>query len=145
MDRTPLSNPVMEELPVPTPVKLALFWTSFMLLYLYVDYLHLYMPGSLQDLLAGKVFLFRVDPLFLLIAFLSVAIPPLMIVLSVTLSTRYNRIVNVVVAAVYIPYSLFNLAGEAWMHMWLAAVIEVGILLLIIRCAWRWPVKILAG
>lgn len=145
MDRTPLSTPVMEELPVPIPVKLALFWTSFMLLYLYVDYLHLYMPGSLKDLLAGKVFLFRVDPLFLLIAFISVAIPPLMIVLSVTLSARYNRIVNVVVAAVYIPYSLFNLAGEAWMHMWLAAVIEVGILLLIIRCAWRWPAKILAG
>lgn len=143
MHRTPISTPTMEEPPVPTPVKLALFWTSFMLLYLYVDYLHLYMPGSLQDLLAGKVFLFRVDPLFLLIAFISVAIPPLMIVLSVTLSARYNRIVNVVVALVYIPYSLFNLAGEAWMHMWLAAVIEVGILLLIIRCAWRWPVKTL--
>jgi hypothetical protein len=43
------------------------------------------------------------------------------------------------VAAVYIPFTLFNLAGEAWMHMVFGAVVEVVLLLLIISYAWKWP------
>lgn len=34
---------------------------------------------------------------------------------------------------------LFNLAGEAWIHMVLGAVLEVILLGAIIRFAWKWP------
>jgi hypothetical protein len=33
--------------------KLAAAWTSFMFLYIYVDYFHLYKPGVIDDLRAG--------------------------------------------------------------------------------------------
>lgn len=46
---------------------------------------------------------------------------------------------NIIIAAVFIPYTLFNLAGEAWMHMVFGAVVEVGLLCLIIHYAWKWP------
>ena len=119
-------------------VKLAALWASFMFLYIYVDYFHLYMPGALKDILAGKVFVFDISYVFLLIAMIFVAIPTLMIFLSVVLPAKVNRWTNIIVATVFIPYMLFNLAGEAWVHMYFAAALEVVLLLLIIRYAWKW-------
>jgi hypothetical protein len=40
---------------------------------------------------------------------------------------------------VYIPFTLFNLAGEAWNYMIFGAVVEVVLLLLVIWYAWKWP------
>lgn len=120
-------------------LKLAALWASFMFLYIYVDYFHLYMPGCIKDILAGKVFVFNISSIFLLIAMIFVTIPTLMIFLSVALPAKVNRWTNIIVATVFIPYMLFNLAGEAWVHMYLAAVVEVSLLCLIIRCAWKWP------
>ena len=39
---------ILEDRQVPVQAKLATAWTSFMFLYIYVDYFHLYMPGSLE-------------------------------------------------------------------------------------------------
>lgn len=129
----------LEEIKVSLKLKLAMLWTSFMFLYIYVDYFHLYMPGSIEGILAGKVFTFDISSAFLLIAMLGVAIPVLMIFLSVSLPAKANRWTNIIVATVYIPYMLFNLAGVAWVHMYLAAAVEVALLLLIIGYAWKWP------
>lgn len=96
-------------------------------------------PNSIKDILAGKVFVFDISYVFLLIAMIFVAIPTLMIFLSVLLPARINRWTNIIVAAVFIPYMLFNLAGEAWVHMYFAAALEVVLLCLIIRYAWKWP------
>lgn len=124
---------------VSVKLKLAVLWTAFMFLYLYIDYFHLFMPGTLQDLLAGKAFIFEITQTFLLIVLAAVSVPAIMIVLSVFLSAKANRYANIIVAAVYVPFTLFNLAGEVWMHMVLGAVVELIFLLLIIRYAWKWP------
>ena len=129
----------LEDITVSIKQKLATLWASFMFLYIYVDYFHLYMPGSLKNILAGKVFVFDISYVFLLIAMIFVAIPTLMIFLSVVLPARVNRWTNIIVATVFIPYMLFNLAGEAWVHMYFAAALEVVLLCLIIRYAWKWP------
>ena len=62
-----------------------------------------------------------------------------MIFLSVVLTPKVNRWTNIIVAAVYIPYTLFNLTGEFWMYLVYGAAVEVVFLLLIIRYAWKWP------
>jgi hypothetical protein len=85
------------------------------------------------------VFVFDITQVFLLVALTFVIIPALMIFLSVALSAKVNRWTNIIVATVYIPYMLFNLAGEAWMHMVFGAAVEVVLLLLIISYAWKWP------
>lgn len=130
---------VLEDMQV--KVRLAALWASFMFLYLYVDYFHLYMPGSMENILAGRVFVFDITQVFLLTALASVSIPAIMIFLSVALSAKANRWTNMIVAVVYIPYTLFNLAGEAWMHMVFGAMVEVVLLLLIIRYARKWRVS----
>jgi hypothetical protein len=129
----------MEDIKVSLKLKLAALWTSFMFLYIYVDHFHLYMPGKIEDILAGKVFTFDISYVFLMVAMFFVAIPVLMIFLSVALPAKVNRWTNIIVATVYIPYMLFNLVGEAWLHMYFAAAIEVILLCLIIRYAWKWP------
>lgn len=97
------------------------------------------MPGKINDILKGKVFVFDITQGFILAALASVTIPALMIFLSVALPAKVNRWTSIFVAAVYIPFTLFNLAGEAWAHMVFGAIVEVALLCLIIRHAWKWP------
>lgn len=129
----------LEDLKVSLQLKLATLWASLMFLYIYVDYFALYMPGKVEHILKGKVFVFDITQGFLLAALASMTIPALMIFLSVALPAQLNRWTNIIIATVYIPYTLFNLAGEAWMHMVFGAVTEVVLLCLIIRYAWKWP------
>lgn len=125
----------------PVQLRLAAAWTSFMFLYLYVDYLALYKPGFLDELLTGTVHEFETGPTFVGLALTLMAIPILMIVLSVTLPPRINRAVNLVVAALYIPVTIYNAAGEPWSYAYfygLSIAIEVLILAFIVRSAWTW-------
>ena len=55
---------VLEDIKV--NVKLAALWASFMFFYIYVDYFGLYKPGIIEDILAGKVFVFDITQVFLL-------------------------------------------------------------------------------
>ncbi len=129
----------LEDIKVNLKLVLATLWTSFMFLYAYVDYFGLYMPNTIEDILNGRVFEFDITQGFLVVALVGVTIPVLMIFLSVALPAKANRWTNIIVATVYIPYMLFNLVGEAWPHMIFGAAVEVILLLLIIRYAWKWP------
>ena len=132
----------LEDRRVPVQVKLAAAWTSFMFLYIYVDYLALYKPGFVDDLLAGTVHEFDLGPTFVGAALTLIAVPSLMILLSATLPARANRTINLVVAALYIPVSVYNAAGESWTYFYfygLSIGLEVLLLAFILRSAWTWP------
>lgn len=139
MNSQKVPQKALEDIKLNVKLKLAALWASFMFLYIYVDYFHLYMPGSVEDILAGKMFVFDITQVSLLIGLVSVTIPALMIFLSVALSAKVNRWVNIIIAAVYVPYTLVNLVGEAWIHMVFGAVVEVVLLLIVIWYAWKWP------
>lgn len=134
-----ISQTKFEDIKINVKLKLASLWTSVMFLIIYIDYFHLYMPGMLNDLLAGKVFVYDISQLFLCVALVSVTIPPVMIFLSLALPSKINRLTNIILGAIYIPYMLFNLVGEAWIHMYIAAVVEVVLFGFIIWFAWKWP------
>jgi hypothetical protein len=129
----------LKDLKLNVKLKLAALWTSFMFLYIYVDYFGFYKPGYIENVIAGKVWQFEITQAFLLAALASVTIPALMIFLSVALPAKVNRWTNIIAAAVYIPFSIFNLAGEAWNYMTFGAVVEVVLLLLVLCYAWKWP------
>jgi hypothetical protein len=132
----------LEDRQVPVKVKLAATWASFMFLYIYVDYLALYKPGFVDEILGGRVHEFDTGPTFVALALTLIAIPSLMIMLSATLPARVNRTVNLVVAALYIPVSIYNAAGESLTYSYfygLSIGLEVLLLAFILRCAWTWP------
>ncbi len=127
---------------MPVQAKLAAAWASLMFLYIYVDYYHLYRPGILDDIQAGLVFEFEISPP-LMTAFLALlAVPSLMITLSVVLPAQANRIANLLVAALYIPVTAFNAVGESW--EWapfyvLSIGVELLLLAFILRASCAWP------
>lgn len=138
--RTKTPN-LLDNPPVPVQVKLAAAWTSFMFLYIYVDYFHLYKPGTVDNIRAGVVFEFDISSTLLTVMLASVAIPAVMVMLSMTLPARVNRATNLVVASLYIPYSVFNAVGESWdwaLFYGLSIGIEVLLLVFVLRSAWTW-------
>jgi hypothetical protein len=54
--------------------------------------------------------------------------------------TRVNRIANLIVAALYVPVTVFNLLSESWLYFYgLGVALELILLALILRSAWTWP------
>ncbi len=143
MTRSSTTAGALQDAQLPVRAKLAAAWTSFMFLYIYVDYLHLYKPGSIDEIRVGVVHEFDTGPTFVALALTLVAVPILMIVLSATLPARVNRATNLVVAALYIPVSMYNVAGEeSWSYSYfygLSIGLEVLLLAFVLRAAWTWP------
>lgn len=133
----------LEDQPIPVSAKLAAAWTSFMFLYVYVDILNFYKPGTVEDILNGKVFEFDITPIWATTALTLLAIPIFMIVLSMTLPARANRLTNLIVASIQVPFAAFNVlgeVGESWMYFYgLGVVLELIVLAVILRYAWTWP------
>ena len=130
----------LEDQRISVRAKLAATWTSFMFLYAYVDILNFFTPGVIEDILDGKVFEFDMSQTFSTTALTLMAIPILMVVLSMTLPARANRITNLIVASLYVPVTAFNAVGESWLYFYgLGIVLELILLALIVRYAWTWP------
>ncbi|GAA3030938.1 hypothetical protein Aglo01_37770 [Actinokineospora globicatena] len=120
--------------------KIAAAWTSIMFLYAYVDIIAFFKPGVVDNILAGRVWEFEVSQALLTTFLVLMAIPILMVVLSMTLPARANRVTNLVVASVQIPYAGFNVVGEPWTLFYgLGVALEVILLVIILRWAWTWP------
>jgi Family of unknown function (DUF6326) len=136
----PPSQSTLEDLRMPVQAKLAAAWTSFMFLYIYVDYFALYKPGVIDDILVGIVYEFDISQVFVIIALSLVAVPILMVFLSMTLPARANRLMNLIVAPIYVAVSAFNALGESWTYYYTLTIgLEVILLALIVRYAWTWP------
>ena len=143
---TALENPpfqsALEDRRMPVQAKLAAAWTSLMFFVIYIDYFHLYKPGAIDQIRGGRIFEFDISGTLLTIFVVVIGIPALMIVLSMTLPARVNRVTNLVVASLQIPLMMFNAVGESWewaSFYGLSIGIEVLILAFILRSAWTWP------
>ncbi|MET0693495.1 MAG: DUF6326 family protein [Propionibacteriaceae bacterium] len=135
------SRTTVDDRRLPVQAKLAAAWTSFMFLYIYVDYLALYKPGVVDEIQAGIVHEFDTGPTFVALALTLMAIPILMILLSTTVPARVNRTINLVVATLYLPVTIYNAAGESWAYSYfygLSIGLEVLLLAFILRSAWTW-------
>ena len=139
--RTTTPN-LLDNPPIPVQAKLAAAWTSFMFLVIYIDYFHLYQPGEIDVIRGGDIFEFEISGTLMTIFFALIAIPTLMVLLSMTLPARVNRATNLVVALLFIPICVFNAAGASWdwaFYYGLTIGVEVLILAFILRSAWTWP------
>lgn len=126
---------------IPRQVKLAAAWTSFMFLYAYVDIFSFYKPGVIDDARAGVVFEFNISPTLLTMFIALMAVPALMVWLSMILPARMNRVTNLVVAGLYLPVTLFNAVGETleWVPFYALSIgLEVLLLAFVLRCASTW-------
>jgi hypothetical protein len=135
-------RPDLDDARLPVRARLAAAWTSFMFLYIYVDYLALYKPGFLDELLGGTVHDFDLGPTFVGSALTLMSVPILMVLVSAASPARVARIANLVVAALYVPVTIYNADGEPWSYAWfygLSIGLELLVLAYVLRSAWGWP------
>lgn len=130
----------LEDIQVPVRLKLLALWAAVMFLYVYVDIVGFYKPGTVENILAGRVWRFDITQSWALGALVLMTIPSLMGALSLTLPTTASRWINIVVASLYAPVSIGNVVDETWVaFFWFGAVVEVVLLMAIVRYAWAWP------
>ena len=114
-------------------------WVAVTLLYLYVDHFALFIPGALEDVIAGKMGPFPVTQGSLFAAMVLMTIPSLMVFLSLALPAKANRWTNVVVGILYIVVVVGNVVGESWAFYLFGSVVEIVLLALVVWYAWKWP------
>jgi hypothetical protein len=124
-------------------VKLVLsaLWIAMMFVFAYVDIFGFFRADILKAALVGKVATvdFTVNQGFLTFTLIYILPAALMVVLSLLLAPRVNRIVNIVVSLVYLISIIGLCIGESWVYYLLGSLVEVILLAAIARTAWRWP------
>ena len=123
-------------------IKLSALWTSVMFCYIYGDYFELYVPKKVEGLISGVNMLDSPTKLFL--ASVLLAIPALMIALSILLKPAFNRWFNIIFGILYtlIMVLIAITSTSAWYTFYVfLAILESLITLLIVWYAWKWPKK----
>ena len=138
-DETWTTELVLEELRIPTQVKLAGLWATVMFMYIYVDVIGFYQPGLIEQIITGKVLTFDIDQIWLLSMLALMTIPTLMVFLSLALPAKANRYANIGLGAFHICLALGTAAGATGVYYMFGSGVEVVLLSLIVWIAWKWP------
>jgi hypothetical protein len=128
-----------DDVKLPVRVKLSALWASVTLCYLYGDYFGLYKPGKLQGMLNGQSG--QLGPITqgtLLGTAVLMAIPCVMVFLSLALPPRADRWANIVLGSVFTLVMLVTMT-RAWAFYRFLGAVEVALTGAIVWHAWHWP------
>lgn len=130
----------LEDFKVNIKIKLSALWVSVTLCYLYGDYFELYVPQKTAGLVSGVNLLN--SPQKLLMATVLLAIPAIMVFLSLILKPTINRLLNIVFGLLFSVIMLLiaftSLVPWRIFYVFLALV-ESTITTMIIFYACKWP------
>ncbi len=124
-------------------IKLSALWTAVVFCYLYGDYFELYVPEKVDSLITGVNVLD--SPTKLLIASLILAVPSLMVALSILLNPKVNRFLNLLFGILFTLMMMF--IGVNSIRPWYSfyvffAFLESLITISIVFLAWNWPKRL---
>ena len=129
-----------EDFKVNVRLKLSALWTSVTLCYLYSDYFELYVPRKVSAMVNGESMLD--DPMKLFAASVLLAVPALMVFLSVILKPALNRRLNIILGifytAIMVLIAITSLTPWRTFYVFLA-IVESVITSLIVWYAYQWP------
>ncbi|MFT5889984.1 MAG: hypothetical protein ACI9Y7_000072 [Dokdonia sp.] len=134
---------MLENPKINVKIKISALWASLMSLYIYGDYFELYAPSKVENLINGTSLLDSPTKLFL--ASLMLAIPSLMIALSILLKPKINKWLNIVFGILFtiVVIMVASTALYTWYTFYVFyAILEGIITLLIVWYAWNWPKEI---
>jgi hypothetical protein len=137
-----LSETTLENSSVNIKIKLSALWASVTFLYIYGDYFELYVPGKVQGIINGNSMLD--SPVKLFLASLLLAIPSLMICLSILLKPLLNKWLNIVCGMFFTAIMLLIAVTSIseWRVFYVFyAIIESILTSLIVWTAFKWPKK----
>lgn len=124
--------------PLPVRLKLSALWASLTFCYLYGDYFGLYKPGKLQHMLDGAGPVGTASQGSLLFVALLLAVPGLMVLLTLLLPVRLTRWLNLGLALFYALFVALTMPGAWWFYLAYSSI-EIALCAAIAWLAWRWP------
>jgi hypothetical protein len=115
-------------------------WISMLMVFAYVDIFGFFRADMIKGALAGKlpVVGFAINQRFLVLTTIYILIPSLMVVVALVAPARINRMLNIVIAALYTASILVGM-GDPWKYYVLGSAVEVVLLIVIIRVSVKWP------
>lgn len=121
------------------PLKLSLLWASMMFLYVYNDYIAMYVPGTVEDMMAGRMGPLgeATDAVLFGVAVL-MTIPALMVFLSAGAPPILSKWLNILFGAIYTLVNVATFFGSPLFYQFIVAV-EVVLSLSIVVSAITWP------
>lgn len=129
----------LEDFRAPVKLKIAALWTATMFCYVYGDYFGLFVRGTLDEMNAGVMGpLGPATPAVLLGVAIMLAVPAVMIFLSLVLPPRFDRWINIVLGAIYTAIMLVSMPGSPLFYIVLG-IIEMALTSGIVWYAWTWP------
>lgn len=130
----------LSDLKILTKLKIAALWTSTMFCYIYCDYFELYVPGKLESMQQGDMGpLGAVTQTVLMGTSVLMAIPSLMVFLSIALPSRFNKILNIVFGIFFTLLMAMITYTANWYFYKFFALIETVLTALIVWYALKWP------
>jgi hypothetical protein len=130
----------MEDTPVSVKIKLAALWAALMFLYTYGDILGFYTPGTIEHLIAGRAGNVQITDGFLVIMAFWMALPSVMVFLSMAMKASVNRWLNIVLGVLsLLALAATFLAGEISLRYAIQAGVEAVLIVAIVWNAWTWP------
>ena len=129
---------VLDDIKVHVRLKLSALWAAIMFCYIYGDFWSLYTPGTIKDILNGIGPLGPTSQRTLLAVSVLVAVPAVMIFLSLALSPRPTRWLNVIIGVVLTVIVIITMPG-AWAFYIFMSSVEIVLQILIVWYAWSWP------
>ncbi len=130
---------MFEDHKISTRGKISALWITLMLFYIYADLFTLYRPGGIGHFLQGNMGLLEVSQGASLIAAGLMAIPALMVILTLVLPVSLCRWSNVVLGLLYTLVNAGNIVDESWLYYLAYGGIEIVLTLMIAYMAWSWP------
>jgi hypothetical protein len=131
---------MLENQKVNVKIKLAALWASATFCYLYGDYFELYTPDKVNSLMTGDHIMD--SPTTLLVASIILAIPSVMVAASILLSSKINRILNILFGTLFTLMMILigvMSTNEWYLFYVFLAFLESIITALIVWYAWKWP------
>ena len=135
-----IKKPVeLEDMKISVKLKLSALWVAVMFCYIYGDHFSLFRTGQIADMMAGKIGPFTVSQGSLLGFSLFMAVPGVMVFLSLALKPKVNRWTNIILGVFYILSNSASAFTDSWIYFIVFGVIEVALTALIVWYAWKWP------
>jgi hypothetical protein len=124
---------------VDTRIILSALWATVMFLYAYGDLKTFYKPGIIEGILEGKAGSIKITQVFLLGSAVLMAIPALMIFLSLTVSYPVIRWVNIILGIFYSGVMVVTMLMQGtWAYYIFFGIVEVVLTVTIAWYAWNW-------
>jgi hypothetical protein len=137
VESTKNKRSILSDVKIDVKLKLSALWAAVMFCYIYGDIFMFFKPGTIRDILAGST-----GPLGtqggLLAAALLMAVPSVMVFLSLALVPTVSRYANIVLGLIYTAVIIATMPGT-WMFYIVLGVVEAALTLSIVWFAWTWP------